>query len=89
MASTQYPHDGRRGHSSNIHQILQLIDVPMNIEGIFERYRPETILHIDQLIVARRRWHDLQHSKVQQTVSSVDGTAHVQIYRHAYGYKHT
>ena len=89
MASTQYPHDGCRGHSSNIHQILQLIDVPMNIEGIFKRYRPETILHIDQLIVARRRWHDLQHSKVQQTVSSVDGTVHVQIYRHAYGYKHT
>ena len=55
----------------------------MNIEGIFKHYRPETIPHIDQLIVARRRWQDLQHSKVQQTVSSVDGTVHVQIYRHA------
>ena len=37
----------------NIHQILQLIDVPMNIEGIFKHHRPETIPHIDQLIVAR------------------------------------
>ena len=57
-------------------------------QRFFKHYRPETIPHFKHRIVARRRCPDLQHSKVLQMASSVDDTLHVQIYRHAYGYKH-